>query len=372
MLVQPLAVALFLAAPLLGWLSPDMQVYFRLKELLAGVQKASPTLDPELSEVAGEASALLSGCGLAEADGRAVRRAVERRLAQRGRFGDAFVAFAGRDGEQVVQAARDYFAATPIVPGVERIGIRAGAPTVAVVARSRVKLPALPPERWRQESVLFWGELPPGYRAPEVLLLANGDQVQRVRPDVRGALFYTELPLNGVTSARVEVLARGPYGNEVLTLFEVGPQEADPCAGLTGPAAAGPQPTTARAAEEALLARLNEFRTNHGLPALEADARLARVARGHSADMAHYGFVGHDSPNGGPLSWRMQAARYPYLRALENVAAAGTLDEVHDGLVGTPSHRLNLLDREVQRAGVGVVSKSGVWFVTEVLACPAR
>ena len=88
---------------LLGWQSPELQIYFRLKDLLVSVQAASPTYDPDLAEVATRARGLLTGCGFRDADGRMVRRAVSEALRERGRFGLGFAQLKGRGRRRSVR-----------------------------------------------------------------------------------------------------------------------------------------------------------------------------------------------------------------------------------------------------------------------------
>lgn len=366
-MAYPFVAALVVGLQLLGWQSPELQVYFRLKDLLVSVQAASPTYDPDLAAVASEARALLTGCGFGEADGRVVRRAVGEALRERGRFGLGFVAFDAAGADQALGDVREYLATSPILPAVERVGVGSGERFLTILAATRVKIPALPPERWMGERVLFWGELPAGYRDPIVLVLADAGEVRRHVPSVSRDLFYVDLALTGLRRARVEVQARGPYGAEVLALFDAGADVAAGCAALTEVAPPGPVPVEAADAEEALLRWTNELRALHGLRPLRADPVLARAARAHSLEMARSGFVGHDAPEGGNLSRRLTTRGIGFKRAVENVAAAVDVWEAHAALCHTPSHRLNLLDPGVRLAGVGVVADEGVYFVTEAL-----
>lgn len=379
-MAHPLAAALLVGLQLLGWQSPELQIYFRLKDLLVSVQAASPTYDPDLAEVATRARGLLTGCGFADTDGRMVRRAVSEALRERGRFGLGFVAFDAAGADQALADVREYLATSPILPTVERVGVggprlggeslpgsesKSAERVLAILAATRVKIPELPPERWVGERVLFWGELPQGYRDPGVLVLADGATVRRYVPSVSRELFYVDLPIDGVRRARIEVQARGAYGTEVLALFDAGADVASGCAALSEPVPPGPVPQDPRGAEAALLRWINALRAEQGLGGLRADEALSRAARAHSREMAERGFVGHDAPRGGPLARRLASRGVSFRRAVENVAAAVDAWEAHVELSRTPSHRLNLLDAGVTAAGVGVVVDQGVTFITE-------
>ncbi len=374
-MAHPLAAAFLVGLHLLGWQSPELSVYFRLKELLVSVQAPSPTYDPDLAEVAERARGLLTGCGFHEADGRLVRRAVGEVLRERGRFGLGFVAFDAASADDALASVREYLATSPILPTVERVGVggvaRTGGATpervLVLLAATRVKLPELPPERWTGDRVLFWGELPATHRDPAVLVLTDAGEVRRFAPQVSRELFYVDLPLEGLRRARIEVQARGPHGAEVLALFDAGADVASGCAALSEAAPPGPVPTATDEAEDALLGWINELRAEHGLRALALDPLLARAARAHSRSMAQGGFVGHVGPSAGPLSRRLVLRDIRFRRALENVAAGTNVWEAHVELTRTPSHRLNLLDAGVGVAGIGVVQDQGVYFVTEEL-----
>ncbi|MBP1633163.1 MAG: rane protein, partial [Acidobacteria bacterium] len=53
---------------------------------------------------------------------------------------------------------------------------------------------------------------------------------------------------------------------------------------------------------------------------------------------------------------RLEAAGLTYSLAGENLALAATITQAHDGLMGSPGHRENILRPEFRRVGVAVVS----------------
>ncbi len=110
-----------------------------------------------------------------------------------------------------------------------------------------------------------------------------------------------------------------------------------------------------------------------GLPPLRVDPRLARVARGHSEDMAASGFVGHVSSTTGTPADRVSRSGLAPALILENVARAYSPEEAQAGLMNSPGHRRNVLHRDVTDVGVGVVlgrevgGRREMW-VTELFA----
>ena len=78
------------------------------------------------------------------------------------------------------------------------------------------------------------------------------------------------------------------------------------------------------------------------------------MARAHSADMLAHGFVGHISPTTGSAADRLRRAHIDAARILENVARAYSPGEAERGLMASPGHRANVLDREATHLGIGV------------------
>jgi uncharacterized protein YkwD len=108
--------------------------------------------------------------------------------------------------------------------------------------------------------------------------------------------------------------------------------------------------------ERELLALLNRDRAAAGLRALQSDARLQEIARGHSREMARTGEVVHVSDKTGSAVDRVRAARVaPFPRILaENVGRAFSTAEVEHGFMGSPGHRANILNPNVTHVGIGV------------------
>jgi uncharacterized protein YkwD len=144
---------------------------------------------------------------------------------------------------------------------------------------------------------------------------------------------------------------------------------------------------------------VNRVRKENGLAALGTDAALVSLARAHSADMAKKMYFGHVNPNGLDATARGAAAGYACHRnadpvytyaVAENLFAAyryrsvlfldGRLiepeqvdeqalaEEAVDAWMNSPDHRANLLDKGVNREGIGVaVLDDTLVFVTENL-----
>lgn len=107
--------------------------------------------------------------------------------------------------------------------------------------------------------------------------------------------------------------------------------------------------------EAQMLELLNEERIENGLKPLQADTALRDVARQHSEDMFRRGYFSHHSPDGDTPFDRIRAANVRFLTAGENLALAPTLTIAHEGLMNSPGHRANILQRRFGRVGIGVL-----------------
>lgn len=104
-----------------------------------------------------------------------------------------------------------------------------------------------------------------------------------------------------------------------------------------------------------MLALINEERAKEGLSPLEWDAEMLPVARAHSADMFARGYFSHVTPEGKTPSDRIRAGKVRFLTAGENLALGPTLTICHNGLMNSPGHRANILQRAYGRVGIGIL-----------------
>lgn len=107
-------------------------------------------------------------------------------------------------------------------------------------------------------------------------------------------------------------------------------------------------------AESAMLSLLNAERTSRGLKRLVVDPKLRNAARAHSIDMLKHGYFSHDSLDGRTPFDRMRKAGVRFTLAGENIAFAPTVRIAHVGLMKSPGHRANILNRGFGRVGIGI------------------
>ncbi len=190
-------------------------------------------------------------------------------------------------------------------------------------------------------------------------------QVEIVSPRGRWAPVPTGVSVDGGFSARVEcgdgdgayqveVLAEGTHGPEVTANFPVYCGAEPPAKLPVVIERLDPSVTPGQIARANFL-YLNEEREQRGLLPLEWDVDAATVARDHSRDMLDNGFFGHRSPTTGDVSARFTRAGMQGTVIRENVARGYGPKSIHDSLMRSPGHRINILAADVTHVGVGVV-----------------
>jgi uncharacterized membrane protein required for colicin V production len=109
------------------------------------------------------------------------------------------------------------------------------------------------------------------------------------------------------------------------------------------------------AAQELLFSLINQERSSAGLTPLQRDPALAEVARRHSREMFRLGEFSHVSPTTGSPADRIAVANPDYVLSGENIALAQTAQAAHDGIMGSPPHRANVLNPGFTHVGVGAL-----------------
>jgi uncharacterized protein YkwD len=118
-------------------------------------------------------------------------------------------------------------------------------------------------------------------------------------------------------------------------------------------------------AEQELLRAVNQQRKAHGLPALQSDEALTIAARKHAELMAQQGKVAHQFPGEPGLPERARAAGAHFTWLSENVDEGPNADAIHQSFMKSPQHRANILDSDMDSAGIGVAERKGEWFAVE-------
>jgi len=99
---------------------------------------------------------------------------------------------------------------------------------------------------------------------------------------------------------------------------------------------------------------ISGYRANNGLPAVELDADLMRLAQAQADVMAKRDKLDHGA--GKPFVQRLKASGYDAKRAAENISAGyHTLAEAFSGWRDSPPHRANMLLKGATRIGIAAV-----------------
>lgn len=120
-------------------------------------------------------------------------------------------------------------------------------------------------------------------------------------------------------------------------------------------------------AETQMFADVNHERTSRGLPALSWSPKIVGIAEAYAMDMWQRHYFSHYNPEGKTLVDRFKAAGITYSVAGENLALAPTTETAMNGLMNSPEHKDNILNKDFRKVGIGVVDNGiyGKIFVQE-------
>lgn len=201
-------------------------------------------------------------------------------------------------------------------------------------------------------------------------------------PDTPSTIYQVE---RGDTISRLAKV----YGSTIADIIAANP-EIDPDAlsigqtiviPVTAPPTVSPAaPTIARVTiadlpegdlagiQRAMLDNVNIQREAQGLAAYRLDAELTAIAQAHAQDMATRGYFGHVTPEGIDLRARLKSAGLELNWVGENIIrstrpAGETPAYATTWFMNDRAHRLNLLHKNFNRVGVGVVQESSGWYI---------
>lgn len=118
--------------------------------------------------------------------------------------------------------------------------------------------------------------------------------------------------------------------------------------------------------EQQMAKLINQARSKAGLSPLVVDSTLSGLARIKAQDMASNGYLNHYSPTYGSLTDMLKAAGVSYYSAAENLAKAPSVNTAVNALLGSRTHRGNLLSDDFDRVGVGVITKGYSKIVVQI------
>jgi uncharacterized protein YkwD len=118
-------------------------------------------------------------------------------------------------------------------------------------------------------------------------------------------------------------------------------------------------------AEQELFNAVNHERRAHGLPSLRSDDALINAARTHARRMAEQGTVSHQLGGEPSLPSRAKAAGARFSWLSENVDEGANAAAIHQSFMKSAQHRANILDSDMDSAGIGVAERKGQMFAVE-------
>ncbi len=116
--------------------------------------------------------------------------------------------------------------------------------------------------------------------------------------------------------------------------------------------------------EQHMVNLVNEARRQNGLPALQVDLELTKVARLKSQDMIKHNYFSHQSPTYGSPFDMMKQFGIQYTAAGENIACNQSVSAAHEALMNSQGHRENILNSNYTHIGTGIIEggKCGKMF----------
>lgn len=262
-------------------------------------------------------------------------------------------------------------------PAPSHVGVAAlrgqdGLWVTVLLLRRLVRLEPLPFQVQVGDALRLRGELADGARSARLLYSGPAGRVEELALVAGGGLFSGEMPfLEGMGAYDLQLLVETDRGPEVAASWRIYagmPPPAGPVVKMFPRSVPGAPPEQV---EEQALALLNRDRLRRGLPALRLHPLLALAARRHSEQMRDRHFFSHLSPEQIGPEQRLASLGLRCEREAENISIAADVAQAHALLMGSPSHRRNILDPELTDVGLGAAwdeSPVRSLFLTQLFA----
>jgi hypothetical protein len=116
------------------------------------------------------------------------------------------------------------------------------------------------------------------------------------------------------------------------------------------------------AQEQKIVDLANQARAAEGLTPLTVDPGLAAAARAHAALMAKEGPISHRYGGEPDVAERTAKAGAHFSLVEENIAIGDGPKQIHEEWMKSQMHHANLMNSQINRIGVGVVSAHGILY----------
>lgn len=132
-------------------------------------------------------------------------------------------------------------------------------------------------------------------------------------------------------------------------------------------------PNSLKTMEWRMLRLLNKDRKKNGLLPVRMQSDLRTVARKHSMDMAKKDYFDHVNLKAQSPADRLKLSGVTDVTSGENLAKIGGFknpaQHAEQGLMNSPGHRANILNKNYNVVGIGIVrDSSGVYYFTQNFA----
>jgi hypothetical protein len=207
------------------------------------------------------------------------------------------------------------------------------------------------------QSVTLKGEIATRFKNAMVFLTKPDGKVDH--KNLPGRSFDETFLFTEPGSYRLEVMADGAQGPAIVINLPLYVGVPEPIA--RGGSAEVVDPDVA---EPRLLELLNQSRAKAGARPLRSDTELLEIARSHSEDLADHHFFAHVSPSTGTPEDRARRAKVLVSNFGENIGIGATPEDVHEGLMNSPGHRMNMLLPDYTHVGIAAEKGDGSLVVT--------
>lgn len=118
--------------------------------------------------------------------------------------------------------------------------------------------------------------------------------------------------------------------------------------------------------EQQMFGLVNQERASNGAGSLSSDPALVKLARLKAQDMVDNRYFDHNSPTYGSPFDMMKKFGISYSYAGENLAMAVSVSSAHKALMESPGHRANILNKNYDRVGIGIVVSGGYRYCVQM------
>lgn len=217
------------------------------------------------------------------------------------------------------------------------------------------------------------GQLEPGFRKAELVFERVDGEIKRVPADraqlARGVTLEPEFVWR-----RVQLVAEGSAGPRPVAELITDPELLRPPV-IAQPASDGESPRGPRARSlDALFARIDSFRRQHGVATLRPNQLLSKSAQRHAQRVCELGRVAHRFNDGDDPETRLREERIEARAVGEAIARAESADAALAAVFDSPSHRAAITERRFTDAGLGQAldAKGHTCIVVLLAAWPRR